>query len=113
MSDQPRVSHFQMFFESALQDYERRLGITLANHPLAERLETCQSAESITGFAALPVLQEQAQAFSEFRESDMRSLKNRWTQHTRGTGDKSCSRSFLRKVPQIDCTRHCHPGLRT
>jgi hypothetical protein len=73
MSDQPRVSHFQVLFESALQDYERQTGIALANHPLAEQLQTCQSAESVTA-----LLQEQAQAFSEFRESDkiMGSLKN-------------------------------------
>jgi hypothetical protein len=73
MSDQPRVSHFQVLFESALQDYERQTGITLANHPLAERLQTCESAESVTA-----LLQEQARALSEFRESDkiMRSLKN-------------------------------------
>jgi hypothetical protein len=73
MSDQPGASHFQVLFESALQDYERQTGITLTNHPLAERLQTCQSAESVTA-----LLQEQARALSEFREGDkiMRSLKN-------------------------------------
>src|SRR6267154_2665681 len=73
MTDQPGVSHFQVLFESALQDYERQTGIKLANHPLAERLQTCQSAESVTA-----LLQEQARAVSEFRESDKftGSLKN-------------------------------------
>ena len=73
MGDQPEVSHFQVLFESALQDYARQTGITLADHPLAERLQTCQSAESITA-----LLQEQARALSEFRESDkvMGSLRN-------------------------------------
>jgi hypothetical protein len=73
MSGEPGVSHFQVLFESALRDYERQTGITLANHPLAQQLQTCQSAESVTA-----LLQEQARAFSEFRESDkiMSSLKN-------------------------------------
>jgi hypothetical protein len=73
ISEQPRVSHFQVLFESALQDYERQTGITLANHPLAEQLQTCQSAESVTAF-----LQEQARTLSGSRESDkiMGSLKN-------------------------------------
>jgi hypothetical protein len=73
MSYQPGVSHFQVLFESALQDYERQTGITLADHSLAERLQTCQSAESVTA-----LLQEQARALSEFRESNklMGSLKN-------------------------------------
>ena len=73
MSDQPGVSHFQVLFEAALQDYERQTGIILANHPLAEQLQNCSSAAAITA-----VLQEQARALSEFRESDkiMGSLKN-------------------------------------
>jgi hypothetical protein len=73
MSDQPGLSHFQVLFESALQDYEKKTGITLTNHPLAERLQTCHSAESVTA-----LLQEQTRALGEFRESDkiMRSLKN-------------------------------------
>ena len=73
MSDQPGLSHFQVLFESALQDYERQTGITLANHPLAERLQTCHSAESVTA-----LLQDQARTLSEFRESNkvMGSLKN-------------------------------------
>ena len=73
MSDQSGVSYFQVLFESALRDYERKTGITLANHPLAEQFQTCQSAESVTA-----LLQEQARAFSEFRENNkiMRSLKN-------------------------------------
>lgn len=67
------MSHFQVLFESALRDYEKKTGIALANHPLAEQLQTCQSADSVTA-----LLQEQARAFSEFRESNkiMRSLKN-------------------------------------
>ena len=51
-----------MLFEAALQDYERKTGISLAEHPLAEQLQNCDSIESIT-----TVLCGQTQAFSEFR----------------------------------------------
>lgn len=54
-----------MLFKSALQGYERQTGLTLAKHPLAEQLQTCQSVESVT-----TLLQEQARAFNEFRGSD-------------------------------------------
>ncbi len=65
MGDQSRSSRFQAIFDSSLNDYERQTGITLAEHPLAKQLQTCQSVESIT-----VLLQEQARAFSEFRKSD-------------------------------------------
>ena len=75
MSDQSELSPFHSLFESSLHDYENQTGIplalALANHPLAEQLQKCQSLESVT-----TLLQEQARAFSEFRESDkiMKSL---------------------------------------
>ena len=62
-----------VLFEAALQDYETKTGIVLAEHPLAERLQECRSVESITA-----VLHEQTQAFNEFRgkEKVMKLLKN-------------------------------------
>ena len=56
-----------------MRDYEEQTGILLANHPLAEQLQNCQSVDSITA-----VIQEQARAFSKFREGDkiMKSLKS-------------------------------------
>jgi hypothetical protein len=73
MSDQSGLSPFQALFESALQDYENQTGIPLANHPLAERLQDCQSVESVTA-----LLQEQTRAFCKFRGNDriMNSLKS-------------------------------------
>ena len=73
MADHSQSSHFQVLFESALQDYQNQTGTALPNHPLAEKLQYCDSVESITA-----VLQEQAKAFSEFRGDDgkfMKSLK--------------------------------------
>jgi hypothetical protein len=72
MNHQSGPSHFQTLCESALQDYEIQTGIPLADHPFAQQLQDCESVESITA-----LLQEQAQAFSKFRESDkiFKSLK--------------------------------------
>jgi hypothetical protein len=73
MSDQSGSPPFQALFESALKEYENQTGVPLANHPLAEQLQNCQSVESITS-----LLQEQAQAFIQFRRSDkiFKSLKS-------------------------------------
>lgn len=72
MSDRSGSSRFEVFFEVALGDYEKQTGISLAKHPLAARLQECQSIESVTA-----VLQEQARSFSEFRKrvEIMKSLK--------------------------------------
>ena len=47
-------------------------GVSLTQHPLAIKLQRCDSIEAITG-----LLQDQAQAFGHFRGSDkiMKSLK--------------------------------------
>ena len=58
-------STFQTLFNAALQDYEDKTGTSLIEHPLAKKLETCDSVGSITD-----VLQEQAQNFRESREND-------------------------------------------
>jgi hypothetical protein len=73
MNDQSELSHLQVLFEAALQDYEKQTGVALARHPLAERLQDCGSVESV-----IAVLHEQTQAFSGSREKDkvMKPLKN-------------------------------------
>jgi hypothetical protein len=71
MSDHSQSSHFQGLFEGALQDYENQTGTALARHPLAEQLQSCNSVDSI-----LSVLQQQAQAFTEFRGSNGRIMKS-------------------------------------
>ena len=74
MGDQSQSSRFQALFESALQDYQTQTGTILADHPLAQQLQNCESIESVTA-----VLQEQARAFSKFRGTDdkiMKSLKH-------------------------------------
>ncbi len=72
MSDQSESSRLRVLFEAALDNYKEQTGIELAEHPLAERLQDCDSVESVTD-----VLSEQAQAFKKFREKDkfMKPLK--------------------------------------
>jgi fungal STAND N-terminal Goodbye domain len=65
MTDQSGSSNLRVLFEAALEDYKRQTGIELAKHPLAERLQDCNSVESVTA-----ILREQAQDFKEFREKD-------------------------------------------
>ena len=73
MSDQSGPSHLQTLFEAAFQDYESQTGKTLANHPLAEKLQSCDSVESVTA-----VLREQTEIASEIRGKDkvFKPLKN-------------------------------------
>ena len=65
MTDQSVPSRLQTLFELALRDYETHTKISLAEHPLAQKLEDCHSIESIT-----TLLQDQARSFGEFRARD-------------------------------------------
>jgi hypothetical protein len=72
MANQSGSARFQAHFEPALQEYERKTGIKLAEHPLALQLQSCNSVVDITA-----LLQGQAQAFSNLQGSDkiMESIK--------------------------------------
>jgi hypothetical protein len=63
-------SNFRVLFNAALQDYKDKTGNTLADHPIAVQLETCESVSSI-----IAILHEQAQSFHEFKENDGRLMK--------------------------------------
>jgi len=65
MANQTGSSRFRALFESAFRAYEKKTGISLAEHPLAVQLQSFDSVESIT-----TLLQNQTQAFREFRGSD-------------------------------------------
>jgi hypothetical protein len=73
MGDQSGPSHFQELFEAAFRDYEKQTGKTLTNHPLAEKLQSCDSVESVTA-----VLREQTEISSEIQGKDkvLKPLKN-------------------------------------
>src|SRR5258708_1857161 len=73
MSQPSSPSSFRDLFNASLQDYEIQTGTKLDDHPLAKKLETCDSVESIT-----TIIQKQAQKFREYRGDDgklMKSLK--------------------------------------
>ena len=72
MAHQSESACFQSFFEPALQAYEKKTGVSLAHHPLAIKLQSCDTVEAITG-----LFQNQAQPFSHFHRSDkiMKSIK--------------------------------------
>jgi hypothetical protein len=69
--DDPQSSRFRAFFDSALHDYQRQTGTTLSSHPLAEKIQDCDSVESVTA-----VLREQARALSDFRGGEGRIMRS-------------------------------------
>ena len=72
MSDQSGPSHFQELFEAAFRNYENQTGKALANHPLAEKLQICDSVESV-----IAVLRGQIETSSEIRKDNvLKPLKN-------------------------------------
>ena len=67
MTDQPGSARFQALLDSALQEYEKKAGVTLAGSEdsLAIRLQRCHSINDIT-----TLLQDKAQAFNDLRQRD-------------------------------------------
>jgi hypothetical protein len=63
-------SNFQSIFDASLQSYNNKTKNKLLDHPLAARLQSCDSPN-----AALSVLQDLIQQFDQRRASDQR-LKN-------------------------------------
>src|SRR5579863_800319 len=73
MADKSGSAPFQALFESALQAYEKKTGVALAQHPLAVDIQNCQSVDNIS-----TLLQRRAEAFSDFRQKDRmtKAIKN-------------------------------------
>ena len=72
MADLPGSTHYRARFESALQAYEGKTGVALAQHPLALDLQNCHSIDDIT-----TLLQGRTRDFTDFRERDrmMKAIK--------------------------------------
>ena len=66
MAHQAGPAHFQPSFDSALWAYQEKTDITLAEHPLAVQLQSCDSTESIITI----LLQGEPPAFNNFQEKD-------------------------------------------
>ena len=65
MAHRHESARFQAFFEPALQAYEKKAGVLLARHPLALKLQSCDSVEAITS-----IFQDQARVFGDLQGSD-------------------------------------------
>jgi hypothetical protein len=67
MTDQPGSARFQALLESALNNYEKKTGVTLGGweYSLAVRLQRCRSIDDIT-----TLLQDKTQALNDFRQRD-------------------------------------------
>ena len=65
MAHQSGSPRFQALFESALEAYEKKAGVTLVEHPLAIQFQSCDSIEDI-----LTILQRQTQAFMNLQGND-------------------------------------------
>jgi hypothetical protein len=72
MADKSGSTRSEALWESALQAYENKTGVALAQHPLALDLQTCRSTDDIA-----TLLQRRAQAFNDFRQRDrmIRTIK--------------------------------------
>ena len=65
MAQQAEPDRLQAHFEPALRAYERKAGVSLEQHPLAVKLQSCDTVKAVTG-----LFQDQAQAFRHFQGSD-------------------------------------------
>ncbi|KAH9027744.1 hypothetical protein EDB85DRAFT_1892885 [Lactarius pseudohatsudake] len=64
------TSTFKAIFDNALKEYENKTGTNLTTHPLADKLQTCDSPDAV-----LNVLQEHVRAYEESRNGDQRLTK--------------------------------------
>ncbi|KAH8982686.1 hypothetical protein EDB92DRAFT_1952114 [Lactarius akahatsu] len=64
------ASTFKAIFDNALKEYEDKTGTNLTTHPLADKLQTCDSPDAV-----LNVLQEHVRAYEESRNGDQRLTK--------------------------------------
>jgi hypothetical protein len=62
-------SNFRLIFDNAVKEYKKRTKNDLLKHPLAERLNACDSADSI-----LTVLQELVQELNQSQRSNTKWL---------------------------------------
>ena len=73
MSRESPPSHFRTAFDAVLREYEKITNITLATHPIAEKLKNCHSVE-----ATILLIQDLAREFGDFPGIDrlMKSINN-------------------------------------
>jgi hypothetical protein len=62
-------SSFQLIFDAAIVDYLEQTKVDLTNYPLAERLQSCQSADDV-----LDLLQVKAKQFKDYRDGNRKLI---------------------------------------
>jgi len=65
------LSNFQTLFDTALVEYAKCTGQDLCSHPLAAKIDRCESPNLI-----LAIFQAQSQAFDQFRNGDPKLTKS-------------------------------------
>jgi hypothetical protein len=98
------TSQFQAIFNAALKEYSQKTGKDIVTDPITAKLRCCSSPDAV-----LNVLQEEAQAFNDFRNGNhkvqlMRKLKPTVnillalsTSEVLGNGIGTVSAQFLRR----------------
>jgi hypothetical protein len=69
----PTPLNFKALLDSTLAEYTKQTGTNLRNHPLAHKIESCDTPDSL-----LAIFEEQAQAFDEFKNGNHKLIK--WLQ---------------------------------
>jgi hypothetical protein len=59
----------QLIIDASLVEYEKQVGIDLAKHPFAERLQTCHSPDDV-----LKLLEDKANEFKDYREGNRKLI---------------------------------------
>ena len=103
MSSNPSPE-LKSLFEAALNEFEKRAGCNLVRHQIIDKLVNCESADSV-----IDVLQEQAEAFRDFRGDDGKLMM--WLKrtvnvlYTLSTSDVVCEGiSLVRLLVPLACT---------
>ena len=63
-------SEFEALFNEALTKYTKKTGDNLRDHPLASKIDSCDTIESF-----LAIFQEQAHEFEEYRNGDSKLIE--------------------------------------
>ena len=64
-------SNYGTLIDTALREYSGQTGMDLRNHPLADRIDSCDGPDSI-----LEIFQEQARAADKFKKDDNKLFKS-------------------------------------
>ncbi len=88
-------------FEATLSEFEKRTGTNLIQHQIIDKLVNCESADSV-----IDVLQEQAQAFRDFRGDGGKIMT--WVKRTVNVSYSLSTSNVLRENIGLVCVYSFH-----